>query len=41
MAARQAVVLGLADQVFDRIVVTVEDPQAAVAALTQAAGQAA
>jgi hypothetical protein len=29
-----AVVVDLADQVFDRIVVTVEDPEAAVAALT-------
>jgi hypothetical protein len=29
-----AVVLDLADQVFDRIVVTVENPEAAVAALT-------
>jgi hypothetical protein len=31
---RPAVVLDLADQVYDRIVVTVEDPEAAVAALT-------
>ena len=38
---RPAVALDLADQVFDRIVVTVEDPQAALAALTQAAGPAA
>ena len=36
---RQAVVLDLADQVYDRIVVTVEDPEAAVAALTKAAGR--
>jgi hypothetical protein len=31
---RPAVVLDLADQVYDRIVVTVENPEAAVAALT-------
>jgi hypothetical protein len=33
-AHRPAVVLDLADQVYDRIVVTVEDPEAAAAALT-------